>query len=422
MTLTEAASFSKKAIKLVLVAVVLIMVGWIVLRIINPPIDVPNEYLEPNNMCGVIDELSLNSLEVDTPNTDFDIETASGAIPEIAEVVNVYQYANPGHSLWALEEAQMKAEALEFEPGLYTRTGSTIYQWRNTETHQTLTVDTSNQNFTLTTDFQTDDINTYAESLPNESDAKEFALEFLQQTGLLTQDYSNGYQEVIPVQITANGEFREAESIADADLVRVDLFRYKDIITIAVDESDSTGIGSTLQEQLDQQDTEYVETNGEEIEVKTYQTKVFTNSPILGNISVYLGGDEYQTEANVFAINYSDWIIDDNPCGTYRLITPQAAVTKVQDGDGYLVHLLEEGGDRLVPYEEKTIKALTVYNVDLAYLDLSEEQNYLQPIYYITGEAEFSNGVFGEFYYYVPAIDYDAIPENAGEIDTTEDQ
>jgi hypothetical protein len=258
--------------------------------------------------------------------------------------------------------------------------------------------------------------------LPNESDAKEFALEFLQQTGLLTQDYSNGYQEVIPVQITANGEFREAESIADADLVRVDLFRYKDIITIAVDESDSTGIGSTLQEQLDQQDTEYVETNGEEIEVKTYQTKVFTNSPILGNISVYLGGDEYQTEANVFAINYSDWIIDDNPCGTYRLITPQAAVTKVQDGDGYLVHLLEEGGDRLVPYEEKTIKALTVYNVDLAYLDLSEEQNYLQPIYYITGEAEFSNGVFGEFYYYVPAIDYDAIPENAGEIDTTEDQ
>lgn len=423
MTLTEAASFSKKATKLFVLAIVLIMVGWIVFRMINPTLDVPEDYLEPNNMCGVIDELSLNSLAISTPNTNFSIEMASGAIPRIAEVVNVYKYANPGHNLWALEEAQMKAEVLGFDAESYSRTSSTVYKWENSNTYQTLIVDSANQNFTFNTDFENNNIDTLSQYLPNESDAKEIALNFLSQKNLLTQDYRVGYQEVIPIEITTNGEFREAASISDADLIRVDLFRYKDLITVSPELVGTEQIGSTLQEQLEEEESTYVTTDGDEEEVKQYSTKVLANSPIHGNIQIYLGGNEYSntSKPNVFAIDYTNWLIGDLPCGTYRLITPQEAVKQVQDGDGYLVHLLEDGGDRLVQYEEKAVKELTIFEVDLVYLDLKEEQNYLHPIYYIYGEAEFDGDVYGEFYYYVPAVNYGAIPENAGTEEQTQD-
>ncbi|MFH1547307.1 MAG: hypothetical protein ABIC57_02365 [bacterium] len=423
MTLTEAAKFSKKATKLFLLSVGLILTGWIVYNIINPSLGIPDDYLEPNNMCGIIDELTLNSLTISTPNTNFQVEMASGAIPKIAEVVNVYKYANPGHNLWGLEEAQMKAEALGFTVSAYSRKGSTIYEWTDKDTNQTLTVDTANQNFTLTTDFANNNIDTLKQYLPNETDAKRIALNFLSQKNLLTSDYSDGYQVVIPIEVTANGEFREAASIADSDLVRVDLFRYKDLITVSPDLVDTNQIGSSLQEQLEQEKTTYVTTNGTEEEVKQYATAVIADSPILGNIQIYLGGNEYSntSKPNVFAVNYVNWIIGDSPCGTYRLITPQAAVKRVQDREGYLVHLLEDEGDRLATYEPKAVKNLTIFKVELVYLDLEEEQNYMQPIYLISGEAEFDGGVYGEFYYYVPAVDYDVIPADAGTPQTTQD-
>lgn len=421
MTLTEAASFTRRALKIFGISVGLIFVGWIIIRLINPSLNVPADYLEPNNMCGVVEELSLTSLEIDTPSTNFDIETASGAIPKIAEVVNVYKYTNPGHLPWSLEQAQMKAEDLDFSPEGYTRTGSTEYKWTNSENSQTLIVDTSSQNFTLTTDFQGSNIDTYSQYLPTETDAKEFSLNYLTQLGLLTNDYKDGYQEVIPIKILPNGEFREEESIADADLVRVDFFRFKDIITIESESESIGGLGSTLQEQLEDQDAQYMETaDGEEIEVKTYATKVLNNNPALGNISVYVGGHKSGTRSIAFGISYINWIIGDTPCGTYSLISPQAAVKKVQDGEGHLVYLMEEDGDRLAPYEESSISEITVYNVELAYLDLAIEQNYLQPIYSVTGEAKLSNGTYEDFYYYVPAIDYSAIPDNAGQTTTTD--
>lgn len=415
MTLTEAAKFTRKGTKLFAISVGLILVGWIVYNILYPSAKVPDDYLVPNNKCGVIDELELSSLSLSTPNTNFSIETASGAIPVIAEVVNVFEYSNEGHNLWALEEAQMTAESLGFEPEDYARTGSTIYTWKNSASKQTLVIDTANQNFTLSTDFKNNNIDTLPEYLPNETDAKEIALNYLSQKNLLTQDYKDGYQEIFPIEVTADGEFREASSISNADLVRVDLFRYKDLITIPTELTDTNQIGGTLQEQLSQEESSYITTEQGEKEVKQYSTRVLTDSPVFGNIQIYLGGNEYAntSKPNVFGINYTNWTVGNTPCGTYKLITPQAAVKEVQDGGGYLVHLLEDGGDRLITYEEKTVKNLTVYDVELVYLDLKEEQNFLQPVYAISGEAEFEDKVYGEFYYYVPAVNYSAIPEDS---------
>ena len=84
--------------------------------------------------------------------------------------------------------------------------------------------------------------------------------------------------------------------------------------------------------------------------------------------------------------------------------------------------MLENGGDQIIPYETKDVSEMTILDVSLGYLDTQQKQLYMQPIFVIRGEANFGSDIYGEFYYYVPAVDYDSIPENAGQQVETESE
>jgi hypothetical protein len=416
MTLTEAADFTNKAVKFVGIPVGMIIVGWLLIQILTNDPQLPSNYITPDYMCGQLPGMELPSLELESP-TRFSIETTSGAIPDLPQVVNVYKYAHPGQSLLALQEAQRTAELLGFEPDEYTRKSTTEYQWYNPDMRQTLVIETGNQNLSLTTDFTSSSVTTNPRTLPSEEKAKTIAIQYLQKADLLYRDFSQGDQKTYLVQITASGEFREAPSLAEADLVRVDFFRDKYLITVDPDLAGSEELGSTLQETLITEDPETLETDEGSVEVKTYSTRIYNDNPLFGNITVYVGGiKDGQTRGNyeIFGIEYRNWILGSLPCGTYKLISPQEAVRKVQKGDGALVHILENGSDRIIPYETKNVEEMTILEVSLAYLDTRQKQLYMQPIFVIRGEANFGNGIYGDFYYYVPAVDYGSIPDDAG--------
>ncbi len=418
MTLTEAAEFTKKGVYIVGIPFIVILVGWMVIGMLTDTEDLPENYLTPDYMCGKLQTIELDSLQVETTDTEFNIETTSGAVPDLPEIVNVFKYEYKP-SLLAIEEAKIIAEKLEFEPNDYQRKSASEYTWEDRSNARTLTIETGNLNFTLETDFASSSVDTNSSTLPSEENAKQIAMQYLQNRSFLTKDYANGEQRTYAVQITLNGEMREAPSISEADLIRVDFFRKKDLITIDPELVGSSELGSTLQEQLAEEETSTISTEDDSSkEVKQYVTDVVTDNPLFGNISVYVGGKEpgeYSNEYQIFRVDYTNWIIGDLACGTYRLISPQEAVQKVQDGEATLVHLMEKNGDRISPYESKPVKEMTILEVDLNYLDRSEKQFYMQPIFTIRGEAEFDTGEYGEFYYYVPAIDYSAIPEDAGQ-------
>lgn len=420
MTLTEAAETTKKAKYYIGIPLIAVLIIWMVVSMMMPQEDLPEKYVTPDYMCGQLDSFELRSLGVATSDTKFTIETTSGAIPDLPEVVNVFQYIHQP-SLSARDDAKTIAENLGFDPEGMLRKSSSEYQWRNSSKSQTLTIETGNLNFDLVTDFTGGNINTYAERLPSEENAKTIAMDYLRDVGLLTTDYQNGFQRAYLISVTSSGEFRQAPSISDAQLIRVDFFRQQALVTIETEDEGIGGLGSTVGTELEKEKSTTITRDGESVEVKKYTTDIMNDSPIFGNITVFIGGTSEKNSSNyeIFGISYRNWILEENSCGTYKLITPQEAVRRVQEGEATLVYLLGAGEDKIVPPESKSVTEMRILEVGVSYLDRSIKQDYLQPIYFIKGEAQFSNGTYGEFYYYVPAVDYSSIPENAGTAPTT---
>ncbi|MDD3662126.1 MAG: hypothetical protein PHG63_03615 [Candidatus Dojkabacteria bacterium] len=423
MTLTEAANITHKGIRFFIVPISLIMVIWLFLGLMRPDPDLPDKYITPDYMCGPLPEIKIPAI-AEGSGGNFSIETTSGAIPDLPKVVNVFRYEHPGQSLLALQEAQHTADLLGFEPEEYTRISATEYQWKIPEKKQTLVIETSNQNISLTTDFTSGPVDTHANTLPSEENAKTTAMQYLQTNSLLYKDYSNGTQRTYLIQITADGEMREAPSLSEAQLVRVDFFRNRDLMTIVPDLIGTEEVGSTLQEELEDEKVSSLQTEDSGIiEVKKYAASIYNESPMFGNITVYVGGSvRTNSDYEIFGIEHRNWFLETLACGTYRLITPQQAVSKVQNGEASLVHLLEKRADRIVPYEETSVEQMTILEVTLGYWEPQDKQNYLQPIFIIRGEADFGSDVYGDFYYYVPAIDYESIPPDAGVVKPAEDQ
>lgn len=104
-------------------------------------------------------------------------------------------------------------------------------------------------------------------------------------------------------------------------------------------------------------------------------------------------------------MNYINWPVSENPCGTYKLIGEDQAIQRIKEGKGYLVHTHLKGTNPLSPLPANIeINKLRVFEISLAYLDTENLQEFLQPVYVVRGEAETTHGT-GEFIVYVPAIE-----------------
>ena len=416
MTLTEAAELTNKGTKFVLIPAAIITVIWMFIKLLTVQPDIPSNYISPDFLCGPLEELTIEGLET-TGDITYSIETTSGGIPDLPTVVNVFEYNHPGQSLIALQEAQQTAELLDFDKSKYSRVSLTEYKWTDSINKRTLNIETGNQNLTMTTDFNDPSVNTHKSSLPSEENAKQIAQDFLQNANLLTQDFATGTKITHIVQVGVDGSLSKAPSLNEADLIRVDFTRSRDLITIDPELVEAEELGSTLQDELEEEKVSTITTeDSRSKEVKRYPTHVFNDSPYFGNISVLVGGmkDANSREYQIFGVEYRNWVIPVLPCGTYQLISAQEAVRRVQSGEAALTYLLEDRGDEIVPYETKKVQSMIINEVTLGYLDKAERQDFLQPVYVISGDAQFDNGVFGDFYYYVPAIDYKAIPADAG--------
>lgn len=423
MTLTEAAELTAKIEKFVILPIGLIMFVWLVMKMINPVSTLPSAYIDPNFLCGPIPKLKIDSLEVAGEIT-YKCETTAGCYPEdLSKVVNVFRYDHPGQSLFALREAQQTAELLKFDKTKYTRISDTEYKWTDPSTKRTLIIETGNQNISMTTNFSDPTVDTSVGALPNLEKAKEIALQFLQKANLLTKDYSAGEKITHLVQIGPDGSFSEAPSISEADFIRVDFTRSCDMMTLDPKKVEAKELGSSLQTSLIEKDSETITTkSGTQEEVIRIPTRIYNETPYYGNISVLVGGQAESGLQNyaIYGLEYRNWLIPVLPCGTYPLISTREAVRRVQEGEASLVYLVEDGGNTVVPYTTRKIHSMTINKISIGYYDTAQKQKFLQPIYVIEGEATFANGVFGPFTYYVPAVDYDAIPPDAGRVTTEE--
>lgn len=417
MTLTEAAFWTKRLGVIFAGAIVVFAIVAVILTTSTSQTMLV-QYLSPNYACTDTKEaflkskLSIPSLQLASGTSMyFELQTDSGKVDALPNIINVYKFDNPTQSLSSLSDSKVLATKLGFEANSISRNGTISYTW--TDSYRTLTIQAKNLNFKMTTTSSYIKEVAQTGSMPTEQEAKSTAVNFLQSMGLLTSDYASGTPTTTLININADGSFSQASSLSEAELVKVSFNRNKSMITIPSNVVNADNMVATLKKKLGEPDTDKEVVNDTSIDVYTFNTAVTFLNPNNANIDVYVGVPKSKqgntTLNSVYQIDYVNWPIETSACGTYGLISTDSAIEKVQSGDASLVYLNDVNGDDVVDYTPRKVKKFTILYVNLTYLETADEQSFLQPVYVISGEAIFDNDTKGEFDFYYPAIDYDNV-------------
>jgi hypothetical protein len=422
MTLTEAAFWTKRFGVIAGGAFVIFTAIVLLLTLRGDP-PLPPQYLTANYACTESREeflkhrLEIPSLELaEGSEMVFQIDTDTGKIDALPEIINVYKFNNPLQSVTAQADAKVLANKLGFDPDTIIRRGTDSYAWVDRETARTLEVEAKSLNFTLRTDASKIREISRENMLPSEQEARSSAVSALRSLGLYWEDYSKGNHNTTLIKVNPDGSFSKAYAPAEADLVRVDFVRSKSMITIPSNIEGANSMVNALTRKFPEPPV--VETpivNDERIEVYTFNTLVSFPQTQKSNISVYIGaqesGSSRRSFRDVYQIDYTYWPIQVEACGTYELITPQTAIEKVQSGEGSLVYLFGVDGDDVVEYTPRRVKKFLVFDVFIVYYEGRDELEFLQPAYVVSGEAIFDNDTKGLFDFFYPAINYDIVQD-----------
>lgn len=432
MTLTEAAYWTRRfGIIFGVVAVVAVIVIMVIFNIANP--DPLPEFLKADYACTITaDEFKQQALTIPTLQLGsgseqiYEINTATGRLQELPRIAYVYEYNNPGPSLDSQRDSKKLAENLGLDPEAIILRGGLSYEWAEDSLGRSLSVDPSTMNFSFKTNFSKDDVYPTDGTLPSDTEAQSQASAYLRGNGLMLDDYSQNKPEITYINILPNGTYSKAKSRAEAELIRVDFFRGIPFLSVKEDIAGAQEIIATLEKTYNDYDTSTESVLGDNgrIEVYNFDTQIVHLDTQKGNISVYVGPSDSRKKSteysHIYQIDYTGWVIDREPCGTYDLISATEVTTIIENGNGSLVYLNENNGDYVTAYTPKTVKSFLVNDVVLAYLDTVDEQRFLQPIYIVYGEASLSNGIVGQFYYYVPAINYNVVQDRTIETTTSD--
>jgi len=416
MTLTEAAFWTKRFGVIALAMLGIFGIIVIILTATSSKSALP-QYIAANYACTDTKEPFLEN-KLDIPSLQltsgsgmyFELQTDSGKIDSLPNIINVYKFDNQIQSLSSQADAKILATKLGFTAEKITRNGTESYSW--SDTHRTLTVLSKNLNFSMKTDTTYIRKIAAAGTIPTEQEAKSIATNFLRSVGFTTEDYANGTPTTTLINVNPDGSFSSASSLSEAELIRVDFNRKKSMITIPSNVVGATAMVDAFKKNLGEPQTESTIINDEKIDIYTFNTAVTFLNTNKSNISVYVGvaadkNNKYLS--SVYQIDHTYWPIQETACGTYELINPNIAIEKIQAGEGSLVYLNDTKGDTVVDYTPRSVKKFTILYVNLTYFESATEQQYLQPVYVISGEVIFSNDTKGEFDFYYPAIDYDNV-------------
>ena len=412
MTLTETAYWTKRlSVVIGGFLFVAIIVLYVFLSQNAKPVE-PLEYVYPQNTCTqtreefVENKLQIPSLKIKSDVTpSYTIETPTGQFSDMPAIVNVYRFKPLSAFLTVRDSAQSIAKTLGFDPEAIQKPDSLHYMWEKKNPKQTFIISTRTQHFQFKTDFTDPSLKILNTVAPNEQRAIDLANRMMDKIGLMSNDFLKESPTTKFIIINPDGSFSEASSALDAQLIRIDYHRSIASISVPMDYPNADVI-------IKKYESKFLRYREESIGGRKYYqfiASIVTPDTQKSTVSVYVGTDPESGYGKIYQIDFFNWYIEDTSCGTYSLISPTVAFDKIQSGEASLVYLNDKNGDTVKPYSPRSVQAFHVYDMFLAYYDSVEEQKFLQPIYIVSGEAIFSDGRKGQFYFYVPAIDYDVI-------------
>lgn len=352
MTLSEMSVFFRKLVKFGAIALVILFIGkitwgWVAdywEKTHTPPPPPPNYALGFN-----IPPLKINLKNTNFSNTKIVLDTIDGRLPKVPTTLPIYQIPSPNVTLLSLDRAQALANSLGFTSPPEALS-STEYQWKDAASSRTLSLKTTDFNFTLIQDNP----NPKRTINFDESSAIKDVQNFLKQRSLLPKDIEEGTPSARFIKIAENGvspSFRD-----EANAVVVDLFR------------------------------------------KPLQNKYPTlnlnprESLIRAVVTLQRPAQDQTPISTVSELKYTYWNVDPERNGTYPLKSASLAWEEFKTNKS------------LVSVGKPPFNELSINDIKLAYLLTEDYQEFIRPIYVFSGKNKDKDGTKGDFISFLPAI------------------
>jgi len=344
-SLTDTAYYTRRTINWIILGLIAYFIlrffwGFLTsaLLFLFPPRPAP-----PNHRFNKLPVVAFPAPE-SSPSGNFSIklETISGSLPRASDSARVYFMSKSSARLPAIINAQNFAKKLSFDPNPIQE-NKTVYRFNDTETPlRKLQYDIVSNNFVLNYRFEqdtglfTEGVITDPEKIVDE------AKNFLRTHDLFLDDFSRGTTKTTLLKLVGN-TLMPVDSISQTNAVRVDFFR-----------------GSVNKFSL------------------------VTPRPDEGQIRILFSPSK-NAKKRILEVVYTNWPIEYEEFGTYKIKTSSEAWLELQNGQGFIAKYPDNGDMQGV-----------VRNVYLAYYDSFDPQTYLQPVFVFEGDHEFKA--------YVPAI------------------
>lgn len=340
MSLTTTAYASRNLIKYGIVGLFGFSILWISAtaaiksyKQAHPP------YVAPTLKYGILPKIVFpdKSFEKKT----FTLELPTQSVPNFGDQAKVYFISRPSSVVLALEQDKQIAQSFGFTDNpLEIKSG--VYQFTNTASNLTLTMNVLEGNFDLKYPYENDQMLLISGMAPDKVSAIGSAVAYLQQAGKYTTDLENGEQKVSFWKIDNSG-LNLVDSQSEANLTRVDFFR----------------------QPLD-----------DKFQILSTDTNKAMVSALVSGSTV--------TDKKIVELNYRYSQIDREAYSTYYIKGTTEAYQDLAAGNYW-------------PASDISGPSTTIRKISLAYFEPVSLTNFLVPIYVFEGD--------GGFTAYVSAID-----------------
>lgn len=345
-SLTDSSIIVRKIIRYGVYIVVLIVAGKLLIttgtslykKLFPPP--------EPKPTLVFGNLPALPFPENNTPKSiEYKLETIDGKLPTLPNQALVYSMPQAQSNLNVLDDAKSKAQRLQFDSNgrLLVETIPNVYIFLKKNEPSTLTMNIITGVFSISYNLESN-LSVLSNKAPTPEAATTYIAGYLSKAGFLTPDLATGTKTTELLKVD-KGKFVPAESLSEANIIKVNIFR--------------KNYGT--------------ETNNyPSVSVKMPQA----------NVWFLISGIQ-----QVIAAEYHYYPIDEKKSGTYPLKTIDKTWEELKSGEGYIANI-GNNNDKV-----------TIRKVYLAYYDAGQYTPYYQPVVVFEGD--------NNFYAFVPAVKSD---------------
>lgn len=349
----------------------------------------PNFYLETNSVLGEIAAPSIPSLSIANEDTQPSF-LVNGRFPEYPTTCLVYSIDRPRETLSTVANATKTATALGFIEQ-YEDISSRELLWKNNQETPTRTLlfNKVEQTWRMTTQFfvdinksNTENVNDDVSFYANNS----LKTNILRALNFTDRSITEGVAEPKLAKLNVNGFFSSPFNPAEADYVYYPIYRQLNFALLKPASQLPSGLEPP----------------------EEFVGKVYKTDPRVGSLQMTIAGTLRSTadySKDIFDISFADYTYNFS-YGVRKIISPDQAWSRVQNGDGSLVLIQLDSTDYFAGNDSVDVKRFTLNAAatEMGYWEPDEWDGFVYPIYIFRGQIETQDGQTGKFIFYVDAL------------------